>query len=262
MIHENIYGHSKRLRWIVSHLNREDTIVELGCGTGTMITLPLVKMGYTVYGLDLDQKSIQFGQELFGKEGLDPSNLMNLDISNLKITSDVIIASEVLEHLEDKKLNIVLQVIREKLKLGGIFLVTVPNGHGWFEMESFLWFKAGIGRFLEKLKVGSMINKLKCILLGKLIDFPFPSTLSSSHHIQRFTYFSIQELLRSHGFEEVEMRGSVLIAGPFSNLLFTGLTPIMRLNCKLGEWFPRAASGFYVACRPCPEKDGSTKDDA
>ena len=102
MIHENIYGHSKRLRWIVSHLDREDTIVELGCGTGTMITLPLVKMGYTVYGLDLDQKSIQFGQELFGKEGLDPSNLMNLDISNLKITSDVIIASEVLEKSIDR----------------------------------------------------------------------------------------------------------------------------------------------------------------
>jgi len=251
---ENIYGHAKRLSWILSHLHQSDLIVEFGCGTGYMISLQLMKRGYLVYGLDTDEQSITLGQELLNQEGFDPNRLKVMNLSGLNFSPDIIIASEVLEHIPSNDLANIFSIIRNKLKPSGLLLITVPNGYGWFEIESFLWFKAGIGRFLEKLKVGSLINKLKCIFFGKMIDFPFPSTLSSSHHIQRFTYFSIQELLRDHGFEEVEMRGSVLIAGPFSNLFFTGLKPIMRLNCKLGEWFPKAASGFYVACRPCPEK--------
>jgi hypothetical protein len=55
--------------------------------------------------------------------------------------------------------------------------------------------------------------------------------------------------LVGQGFEVINITGSVLFAGPFSNMLFTGVTSIMRLNCALGRLFPRIASGFYIACR-------------
>jgi 2-polyprenyl-3-methyl-5-hydroxy-6-metoxy-1,4-benzoquinol methylase len=246
---ENIYGHTKRLNWIISHLNKGDTIVELGCGTGVMITLPLAKMGFSLFGVDLDDESIAVGQKIFGHEGLNPKTLKAMDISVLDVVPNVIIASEVLEHIPDGDISNVIRIVRHKLKPGGQFLVTVPNGYGWFELESFLWFKIGLGRLMERLHIVRVVNALKFLLLGCDIEPSYPSTLSSSSHVQRFTHSSIQTLLADEGFKVINITGAVLFAGPISNMFFTGIKPIMRLNCALGRWFPKIASGFYIACR-------------
>ena len=246
---ENIYGHVKRLSWIISNISQGKTIVEFGCGTGSMISLPLTKMGYSVYGLDTDRNSIAFGQELFQKEGFDPENLKIMDLSELDLTPDVIIASEVLEHMHGNELVKALCIIREKLKPDGLLLITVPNGYGWFEMESFVWFKTGIGQLLEHLRIVSFICQLKRLIFGKDIEALYPSTLSNSSHRQRFKYHSIIKLLEDNGFEVIESKGSVFFAGPFSNLFFTGIRPVMKINCTLGYWFPKCASGFYFSCR-------------
>jgi hypothetical protein len=127
-------------------------------------------------------------------------------------------------------------------------------------MESFLWFRTGIGRFLEWSKVAGLIDKLKRLILSQDIEPRYASTLSNSHHLQRFTYNSIRRLLENNGFEVMRSTGSVFFAGPFSNLLLTGINPIMKLNCILGHWFPRAASGFYIACRlPLKREDVKEK---
>lgn len=34
---ENIYGPKKRLNWMISQIDKADTIIEFGCGTGFMI---------------------------------------------------------------------------------------------------------------------------------------------------------------------------------------------------------------------------------
>jgi 2-polyprenyl-3-methyl-5-hydroxy-6-metoxy-1,4-benzoquinol methylase len=248
-IKENIYGHGKRLQWILNHIDQEDIIIELGCGTGYMITLPLRKQNYTVCGLDPDKESISLGKEICAREGVDPQCLRVMDVAEVDFVPDVIIASEVLEHMGDALLHHTLNMIRAKLKPGGRLLVTVPNGYGWFELESLLWFRAGIGYLLNLFRVGSVINVFKCVLLGRGYEPPYPSTLSDSFHVHRFTYNSIRTLLETHGFQVTEMTGSVMFAGPFSNLLFTGIKSVMELNCRLGQWFPRGASGFYIDCR-------------
>jgi SAM-dependent methyltransferase len=249
MIPENIYGHAKRLQWILSHLEKEDTIVELGCGTGYMVCLPLAKQGYDIVGVDLDRQSIGYGQELFRCEGLNPNTLQAIDIGKVDHLHDVVIASEVLEHIPDADLANTLQAIRKNLKSGGQLLVTVPNGYGWFEFESFLWYKVRIGWVVERLPIIRIFREIKQRLLGDNTEDDPPSTLADSPHVQRFTFESIQRLLRSQGFEIQSITGSVLFAGPFSNLLFTGFAPAMRWNCQLGRLFPRMAAGFYVTCR-------------
>ena len=250
LIPENIYGHAKRLQWIIEHLHEGQTIVEWGCGTGTMISFPLMKMNYSVYGLDLDGESIRYGQALLGQEGLDPKRLQVLEISQLEIVPDVIIASEVLEHLQDEDLPSALSWLRSKLKRRGTLLVTVPNGYGWFEMESFLWHRGGVGVFLVRSKIAGLISRLKAQMLRRNPEPMYPSTLATSRHCQRFTYSSIQELLRENGFEVIDITGSVLFAGPLSNLCFTGLKWVMKINGFLGARFSKVASGFYLACRP------------
>ena len=256
-IHENIYGHAKRLNWIISNISQSDTIVELGCGTGYMITLPLACMGYNIHGVDLDKDSISLGQSICRRKGLNPAMLQTVDISNLHLAPDVVIAAEVLEHVRNEELGSILKAIRSKLEPGGRLLVTVPNGYGWFEIENFMWNKMRIGNILRWIGIVKIIKIIKQIFFGLDRNIPYymqPSTLSSSPHLQCFTYGSIRRLLKGHGFEVLNIAGSVLIAGEISDLLFTGIKPIMRLNSGLGNLFPRFAAGFYIACKIIPQQ--------
>jgi SAM-dependent methyltransferase len=257
LIKENVYGHGKRLEWILSHLRRSDATLEFGCGTGMMITIPLALMGYSVSGMDADADSIAFGKARCQEAGVDPGILRVGNLPGEVPASDVIIVSEVLEHVSDGELDALLPGLGKALNEGGTLLVTVPNGYGWFELESFLWYRAGLGKAVEFLRADRAIRKLKRILLGRGVDAHYhdtPSTLSSSPHIQRFTLRSIRRLLERHGFEVVDVHGSVMFSGPFSNLLFTGVNTVMALNSYLGGHLSAAAASFYLACRQSRER--------
>jgi 2-polyprenyl-3-methyl-5-hydroxy-6-metoxy-1,4-benzoquinol methylase len=216
-----------------------------------MLALPLTRAGFNVIGLDLHSQSIDYGKQLFKREGFEEAKLRACDLSQANELYDVVIASEVLEHIDDSGLADILCVITTHLKLGGQLLITVPNGYGWFEIESYLWFKTGIGWFLERTRIAEAVRWTKSWLFGCSMEEPYPpSTLADSPHVQRFTYNSIQQVLAEQGFEVLSVTGSVLFAGPFSNLFFTGIAPVMKMNCWLGQLMPRWAAGFYVACRP------------
>lgn len=247
-IPENIYGHRKRLNWLLAQVTKHDKIVEFGCGTGYMIARPLLLAGYDITGIDLDQASITYGQQIFQREGLPTARLQAVDLAKLEFQPSVIIASEVLEHINDDTLETIFQLFHQKLTDDGQLLVTVPNGFGWSEMEGFLWFKTGLGDWVERLRIGAVIRKTK-YFFWRATDIPEPSTVADSPHVQQFTYDSIQQLLQNHGFEVQSRTSSVLFAGPFSNLFFTGIEGIMRFNSVLGDRFPRRACGFYLACR-------------
>lgn len=249
MIPENVYGSRKRLEWICSRLDKESAVVDLGCGTGLMVTIPLIKLGYRLIGVDDDEASVSYGRNLLKADGLDAERIQTRSLAKLAVRPDVIIASEVLEHLPQPALSTLLAELHRSLRPGGRLLVTVPNGYGWFEWESFLWYRVGLGRLLEWTLVAKAVTWLKLRFLGPRPDLVHPSSLSPLPHVQAFTFDSIQSLLRAHGFEVVEISGSVLFCGPFTNLLFTGIGPVMRANAWLGSRFPRRAAGFFVSAR-------------
>ena len=258
---ENVYGHAKRLRWIVSHIRREDAVVEVGCGTGYMVALPLARMGYDVTGVDTHRESIAYGQERFREAGLDPERLKVMDFAMLDASPDVVIASEVFEHIPGAELAEMLRIVREKLKPGGRLLVTVPNGYGGFEIEKLVWDKLRMDRVMEFRIVGYLLGRLQAKVLAPLGFFIFshPATLSGSPHVQRFTFSGVRKTLRKNGFEVIEQTGSVLFCGPFSNTFFSGIGPIMRLNCFLGGLLRRFASGYYIACKKGSERSESVR---
>lgn len=249
LIKENIYGHRKRLEWIIKKLELSDYIFEFGCGTGFMITIPLLKLGYNVYGLDDDEKSISLGRDILAQQGLDKKRIICSTLNEIDRQADVIIASEVLEHIPNAQLPEVLQNLRANLKVGGKLLITVPNGYGWFEAENFIWQKFLLGRFLEVFRILPIFNMLKQTLLGKDIEPLYPSTLSSSPHVQRFIIGRITHMLAECGFDVEDVDGSVLCCGPFTNMLFTGITFVMKLNTWLGSRFVRISSSFYIAAK-------------
>ena len=73
----------------------------------------------------------------------------NINFSNVfpKKKFDVIICSEVLEHLEDP--TIILKKLNKSLYTDGILLGSVPNGYGLTEIEKFLIHKLGIYAFIK-----------------------------------------------------------------------------------------------------------------
>ena len=250
MIPETIYGTRKRVNFFIENIKLEHSVLEFGCGTGYMNTHQLLSMGYNVIGCDLDSKSIDYGKKILLESGLDPNRLLCKDVSDIEGKFDIIIASEVLEHIETNHLNDIIELLKNKLKDDGLLLITVPNGYGWFEFESFLWNKCKIGPILSFFWIPKIIGRIKKILLRKEYEPKHPNSLDHSKHVQRFTYNSIQKALSVNGmFVVEEITGSTLFAGSFSNILFTGFHTIMRLNNKLGDMFPRIASGFYIKCR-------------
>lgn len=247
MPHENIYGHLGRVHWMRGHLVSGERCLEIGCGTGYRVTLPLRTWGYDVRGMDTDEPSIEYGRRLFEAAGQPPDSLFSQPLDCTTGLFDTIILSEVLEHLTDAETDGLLRLVRRKLRPRGHLLLTVPNGYGWFELESFLWKRLWIGAALTRSGVAPALRRLRALVVSGPTRDVIPSTLASTPHVQRYTLRSIQKRVAEAGFTVQDVRGSVLICGPFSELLFTGSKWAMSVNRWLGRRWPRAAAGFYVA---------------
>lgn len=250
---ENIYGHQKRLRFILDAINdfakesgkdkKDIRILDVGCGTGVMITIPLASKGFNVVGVDTDAGSIAFAESI---NPYKDARFICGEISKINFTRkfDVIICSEVLEHLGDPEGF--LRDICRLLVLDGILIITVPNGYGWFEFEELLWKGLKLGYIFEFLM--PWILKLKNAF--SYYESHLPSTLDSSVHIQRFTKDSILRVIERCSLRVIRFSGSGLIGGRISDLFLSGIKPIMMLNNRLGDIFPQIASGYYIICRP------------
>jgi SAM-dependent methyltransferase len=246
---ETVYSHRKRLTWMLARLPRGGCIVEFGCGTGIMLTVPLNQEGYRVTGLDRDRNSIDMGRRLAVELGLTRDVLRNDTLSGVESPVDAIIASEVLEHIPGPDLDGVLSDFAGHLDPGGRLLITVPNGFGWYEMESWVWKRTGLGALITGSLFERGVRYVKMRISGyshdQLVE-PYPSSLDSSPHVQRFTLTSVIRRVEAHGFVACSYTGSGLVAGQLSNLLWTGLDPATRFNNWLGSLLPRVASGFFI----------------
>jgi SAM-dependent methyltransferase len=247
MVVQTIYGSLTRYEWIKSFLTKDQKIIDLGCGTGYMITLPLLQEGFDVIGVDLCSKSIEYGKRLLEEQGLSKDRLVCLDLKDIDSVPDVMLLSEVLEHLNDEQFDQLMTLCSKKLSLGGLILITVPNGWGLFELDSFIWFKLKLGAFLGWSGIERLCIIAKNKIVGKNTVISIPSSLDSSPHIQRFTYSNLPKRLAKYNFTVLARQGGSLISGPLANLLFTGFSPIMKLNMLLGRWLPYLAADFYVA---------------
>lgn len=248
-IYENIYGHKKRLDFIKSNILPSDKVLEFGCGTGAMITIPLAIEGYNIRGIDRDGPSISYGKKVIKECSLniDPDIVEQIDLAKDRDSYDVIIASEVLEHIYDT--DGILELIYTKLKAGGRLIITIPNSYGWFEMENFIWNRLKIGHLLMNTGIYRAVSFLGRTLWRRGNLNCYLSSLSNSPHVKRFTLKSICTALEKHHFSVKIVIGSTLIAGLFSNLLFTGNYSVMGLNNKLGSKFLKYASSFYIVAQ-------------
>jgi SAM-dependent methyltransferase len=218
-------------------------ILDVGCGNGSQLAIPLGDGGYDVTAIDPHQPSIQRGRSLGPAVKFHHGVVSDLPLSKF----DCVIISEVLEHLAapDLLLGMALPYLAEP----GIFIITVPNGYGEFEWDQ---------RFYHAFHVDKMIRWLRSIFQRGRQKEDFGGSDEESPHLQRFTLRSLYEMFHRHHLLLVEARGTSLLSGPFVAHLFGNSDLFIRLNAAIADHLPLSLiSGWMFALRRARESGSS-----
>lgn len=244
--YHTIPGGRKKLEYLFSLLQRMKAarshmkVLDVGCGNGAL-TFAVASLGGEVLGVDVSGSSIERARasNQFGNAQFQP---VPGDEFDLKDKYDLIICSEVLEHLY--KPHRLLNTMVRHLNEHGFLFITVPNGYGPREI---------LGRaetFLRKrLKLGDWIDSARS--KAKMLDAATKCAVHTSNpdqdHVQKFTTRELTGLFKRAGLSVIERVNSIFL---FSVLLRTKSGVVDKLDGRLADWLPHfMVSGWYLLCR-------------
>jgi 2-polyprenyl-3-methyl-5-hydroxy-6-metoxy-1,4-benzoquinol methylase len=115
-------GGRARIEWIRTRVGTGKRVLDIGCRDGTLTSA--YASGNTIVGVDIDANALELARAQHGFE----THHLNLNTATLPFgdgTFDVVVAGEVLEHLQfpDAAVTDVHRVLRP----GGRFIGSVPN---------------------------------------------------------------------------------------------------------------------------------------
>ena len=131
------------------------SILEVACGVGG-ITLPLARLGARVRALDIDSEDVATLNARAREMRFDNLTAAVEDAFTFHHDAryDVIIASEVMEHVLDP--DALLDNMVRHMEPGGLLIVTTPNGYGPWELSNYVrphhvmrrwnWMRRAIGK--------------------------------------------------------------------------------------------------------------------
>lgn len=240
--HENLWGYKKRLR-SVQHVFAESfsqrppdslRVLDVGCGNGSELALPLARLGFQVTGIDIHAPSIEHARQL----GVDVSNLNYVcgRVEELKSPHyDMVILSEVLEHLTEPRFLLLAAI--EHLNKNGIIIVTVPNGYGEFEIDSWLFRVFRLQRIVDVVARNS-----KQVIAA--------TDNHESGHVQFFTRRQLRRLFAECSLSVAREGVASFLAGPFVGHTLARSARFVEWNARVTDKLPRVlASGWYFALR-------------
>jgi ubiquinone biosynthesis O-methyltransferase len=240
--HENLWGYLKRLRF-VQHVIAESfphrpannlRVLDVGCGNGSELALPLARLGFQITGIDIHGPSIEHARQL----GVDVENLSYVcgRVEDLKSPPyDVVILSEVLEHLREPR-NL-LSAALEHLNKNGMIIVTVPNGYGEFEIDSWLFRMFRLQRVVDAIARNSK-------------QVTAATDNHESGHVQFFTRRQLRRLFADCSLTVAREGVASFLAGPFIGHSLARSNRFIEWNARVTDKLPPVmASGWYFALR-------------
>jgi SAM-dependent methyltransferase len=240
---EDLWGYRKRLRF-VREAAREAfpgrtpetlRVLDVGCGNGSQLALPLARTGFHLKGVDTDARSVEHARRL--AEGMTNVEFVCARVEDVPASEsyDVVILSEVLEHLE--KPEHLLSESVKRMAPDGIMIVTVPNGFGEFEIDSWVFRKLRLQRVVDALARGSRE------VLGSTDNM-------ESGHIQFFTRRRLHKLFDACGLVPFRQGAASFLAGPIAGHALARFESFIEWNSRVTDRLPMAlASGWYFALR-------------
>jgi 2-polyprenyl-3-methyl-5-hydroxy-6-metoxy-1,4-benzoquinol methylase len=240
---EDLWGYAKRLRFVRETIsaafpNRQPhslSLLDVGCGNGSQLALPLaVKDGFQLTGVDKDSRSIDHAKQLAGQHPKIDFACGGVDDLSNKRLFDVVILSEVLEHLE--RPAELLTASARLMDPDGILIVTVPNGYGEFEIDSWIYRKLSLQRIVDTLAE-------KHEVLGATDNI-------EDGHIQFFTRSRLRRLFNAAGLITFREGAGSFLAGPIVGHVIARSTRLINWNARVTDQLPFIfASGWYFALR-------------
>lgn len=243
---ENVFGHSKKLKLIISSIKqlkkekkRDLKILDIGCGNGSAVTRFLAMNGDCVLGIDTHKPSIDFAQKKYANNNLQFKNTSAESVVGKEGLYDVIVFADILEHVSDPEnlLKLAVSMIEES----GIIIVTIPNGYGPFEIESYISRMPILGEITIKITdliVASMnkyIFKDKWTHVQDNNDVPYNA---DSPHIQFFTGNRIKELISNANLIVDRQNNLSWFSGPYTNYFLSPSNIFCKINTKIADHLP------------------------
>lgn len=243
---ETSYGFIKRIEFVAGSIRNafdgkppeQIRILDVGCGTGNLMAGPLAQEGYQVDGIDLHEPTIEYARQHY-------SALPNLQFHRRLLEEcrgaqyDVVIASEVLEHITDYEPF--FNDLVGALSPTGLLVFTVPNGRGPFEWQNFIWRNVG--------QIG-VVRQLREARRSRRRDFGSYSFLNAdSIHVNFFTRRRLEALIQNSGLKLERYEGRTFLCGLFMSPVVEALG-LTQLNSRLGSKLPSAVvSGWMFSAR-------------
>jgi len=242
-IPETPYGMRKRIQFIYKVIEerikdaadkKKIKVLDIGCGTGELLTIPLGLLETTMLGIDTHLPSIEYAnnKNVFENVGFECTYIDKL----IGQQFDFIICSEVLEHQAEPEKMLVS--IKKLMKPDGVCIITIPNGYGPKEMEIRLW------NVLERLGLTATLKFLKRLVM-KII---YKDTIATSKikdslatecsHIQFFTYRRFRRLLERSGLSIIEHQNRRFLSGPFSDEVLSRVETLTDWNVMIADKLP------------------------
>ena len=228
----------------LARLRRQRTrgldVLDIGCGNGAALTRFLVAPGDHVLGVDTHEPSIEYARTRFGGPGLEFRNLAVEGLLAEGRRFDAVVLADVLEHIPDPAP--VLAAGARLLREGGRVLLTVPNGFGPFEVESWLsrqpvfgpaslWvvdhLVAVLNRFVFKDAWTRVVTPS---------DVPYNAECG---HVRFFTRGALLRAAARAGLSVEHEAGLSWLSGPYTNYLLAPSRAFCAFNNWMADRLPR-----------------------
>jgi SAM-dependent methyltransferase len=193
-------------------------IVDIGCGDGEAASVALAaNPGHRLVGID-------WSADALGQARARGLTLIRAAVDGISLplrtgTADVVIMSELIEHLVDT--DSALDEAWRVLKPGGSLLLSTPNLAAWYN-RGLLAF--GVQPVFSEVSLRGVFGRPGTVVAG---------------HLRMFTTRSLTGLLRARGFGSIELSGA-----PYHDVP-RPLRPLDRVFCG----WPGAASIILVHAR-------------
>lgn len=253
---EVLWGYAKRRRFVRQSILdafpqsafESLRVLEVGCGNGSQLALPLARLGFQVTGVDIDAPSIEHATEMSGE--LQNAKFVCGLVERLPRGEpfDAVILSEVLEHTTDPDSLLAASV--SHLSRDGIAIVTVPNGFGEFEIDSWFFRSLRLQRLVDALAEARRRRRPNEALTFEKEKVVSGTNNEDSGHVQFFTRRRLRRLFRDCGLNVFREGAASLWAGPIVGHTLARSARFVEWNARVTDSLPFSlASGWYFALR-------------